>query len=129
MMNTKTELPIEIHRSLPLISWLPVAIMGIMSLISYPPNVHDRGVVIVALRYGALSFPGRSGLIAGTGAASWGGVVAVVMPIVGRYFDHNQYASAFYFVAAFPIVGLIGWRLLGFRQIAGSETKLIGVAG
>ncbi len=78
------------------------------------PMITTGGLVIIALRYGTLTFPGRPGLIAGVGAASWSSVVALVMPLIGRYFDQNQYSSAFQLVAAFPIAGFIGWLLLGF---------------
>jgi len=90
------------------------AVMALLTLTMFAAG----GVVVVALRYGSNAFPGRSGVIAGIGAASWSALVAGVMPAIGRFFDHGEYSNAFWLVAVFPIIGLFGWRLLAFSHSA-----------
>jgi len=96
---------------------IPELLWGVMALLTLTMFAAG-GMVVVALRYGSNAFPGRSGVVAGIGAASWSALVAFVMPLIGRYFDHGEYANAFRLVAVFPIIGLAGWRLLSFTRSA-----------
>ena len=73
------------------------------------------GFVILALRYGMGVYSSdHVGLVAGIGAGSWSAIVALIMPVIGHMFDRGAYGSAFYLVAAIPVVGFIGW--LGFSR-------------
>jgi len=71
------------------------------------------GLVVLAVAYVTGVFASsQAGLLAGLGAGSWGAVVALMMPIFGRMFDHAQYALSFQIAALFPLVGWLLWRLL-----------------
>ena len=51
-------------------------------------------------------------MIAGLGAGSWGAFVALVMPRIGRMFDHKDYVTAFWFTAFCPVIGYAVWYVL-----------------
>ena len=69
--------------------------------------------IVPAIGYATLMFSTRqTGLIAGLGAGSFSAVTAVVMPICGRMFDRQDYASAFLLVTALPVIGYGLWRWL-----------------
>jgi ACS family hexuronate transporter-like MFS transporter len=74
------------------------------------------GFVVLAVAYATRAFPpGHSGFLAGIGAGSWGAVVALTSPGLGRLFDQARYATAFQIATIFPIVGYMLWRLLMTR--------------
>jgi ACS family hexuronate transporter-like MFS transporter len=69
------------------------------------------GTVIVSLsevteRYSTQ----HAGYLAGVGAGSWSGLMALVMPLFGRLFDRGAYGVAYAIAAAAPVVGWILWR-------------------
>ena len=69
------------------------------------------GLVVLAVSYVTHELPGsQAGLLAGLGAGSWGAVVALMMPLFGRMFDHAEYELAFRVTALFPVVGYVCWR-------------------
>ena len=69
--------------------------------------------IVPAIGYATLMFSTRqTGLIAGLGAGSFSAVTAVVMPICGRFFDRQEYGSAFLLVTALPVIGYSLWRWL-----------------
>jgi hypothetical protein len=47
--------------------------------------------------------------LAGLGAGSWSGLVALVMPVFGRLFDRGHYGTAFTIAACAPPIGWLGW--------------------
>src|SRR6185312_6791253 len=50
------------------------------------------GLVVLSVSYVTNEFPSsQAGLLAGLGAGSWGAVVAIMMPVFGRMFDHGSY--------------------------------------
>jgi ACS family hexuronate transporter-like MFS transporter len=70
------------------------------------------GTVIVSLsevtdRYSTQ----HAGYLAGVGAGSWSGLMALGMPLFGRLFDRGAYGVAYAIAAAAPVVGWILWRL------------------
>jgi ACS family hexuronate transporter-like MFS transporter len=74
------------------------------------------GLVVLAIAYVSNEFPSsQAGLLAGLGAGAWGAVVAMMMPLFGRMFDHSQYGLAFQLDAAFPVVAYVLWRGLSAR--------------
>jgi len=78
------------------------------------------GFVIVGLAYATRVFSIHdAGLIAGIGAGSWSAVVAVLMPVFGRLFDRHAYTPAFALAAAIPVVGLLAWGAIDYRERAG----------
>jgi ACS family hexuronate transporter-like MFS transporter len=48
--------------------------------------------------------------LAGLGAGSWSGVMALVMPIFGRLFDRRAYSAAYAIAAVAPVAGWLLWR-------------------
>ena len=71
------------------------------------------GFLIVALRSCTLLYPkSNGGLVAGMGAGSWAFLVAILLPILGRLFDHKSYGVAFTVVAIVPLVGAVAWFAL-----------------
>ncbi len=51
--------------------------------------------------------------LAGLGAGSWSGAMAVLMPFFGRLFDHGAYRAVYAIAAGAPMVGWLLWRALG----------------
>ncbi|MGH9659662.1 MAG: MFS transporter [Bryobacteraceae bacterium] len=69
------------------------------------------GFLIVGVSYATSVFSARySGFIAGVGAGSWSGLVAIVMPVAGWLFDRQRFEAAFVMAAAFPVAGYLLWR-------------------
>ena len=50
--------------------------------------------------------------LAGLGAGSWSGVMALVMPVFGWLFDRGAYPSAYAMAACAPVMGWLLWRIL-----------------
>ena len=74
------------------------------------------GFIIGAVAYATRHFStDHAGFIAGLGAGSWSLVIALVMPGVGRLFDHHRYDIAFLIAALFPLAGCTLWLLLTRR--------------
>ena len=72
------------------------------------------GVIVFALRYGVQVFRKQNtALVTGIGAGAWSAVVAVLMPVIGRLFDHGRYDIIFGITAIMPVIGVAGWMLLG----------------
>jgi hypothetical protein len=42
---------------------------------------------------------------------------------MGRLFDQHRYAAAFWLVAAFPVIGVLGWIFLS-RRLATAERSM-----
>jgi ACS family hexuronate transporter-like MFS transporter len=71
------------------------------------------GFVIVSLSEVTHRHSARHGaLLAGVGAGSWSGVVAVTMPIFGRLFDRGAYGLAYALATAAPVAGWLAWTAL-----------------
>jgi ACS family hexuronate transporter-like MFS transporter len=71
------------------------------------------GFVVAGLAYATRIFSTRDGaLIAGLGAGSWSGMVAVLMPVVGRAFDERAYGRSFLLAALLPALGVAAWWAL-----------------
>jgi ACS family hexuronate transporter-like MFS transporter len=68
------------------------------------------GFVVLSVAYATRAFPpGHSGLLAGIGAGSWGAIVALTMPWLGRLFDQSAYPTAFRVATLFPVAGYFLW--------------------
>lgn len=87
------------------------------------------GFVVLSIGYATRAFPpGHSGLLAGIGAGSWGAIVALTMPWLGRLFDQSAYATAFRIATLFPIAGYLLWAgtelWAGTARIAKDQPEL-----
>jgi ACS family hexuronate transporter-like MFS transporter len=50
--------------------------------------------------------------LAGLGAGSWSGVVALTMPVFGWLFDRGAFGAAYAIATACPVAGWLAWRAL-----------------
>jgi ACS family hexuronate transporter-like MFS transporter len=99
---TLLSLPLAATRALPGVAFA----LSLFILATFAAS----GFVIVGLAYAARVFSIRdAALVAGIGAGSWSAVVAVLMPVFGRFFDRHAYGSAFALATAVPVVGLLAW--------------------
>jgi len=69
------------------------------------------GFIILSIAHATDLYSSRyAGLISGIGSAAWSATVAVMMPVFGRLFDQERYATAFGLAAALPSAGYLVWR-------------------
>lgn len=79
----------------------------------------SSGFVVLSVSYATHVYStDYAGLIAGTGAGSWSLMVALMMPLFGRFFDQHRYAVPFWIAAAIPVAGYFGWLLLAKNRPA-----------
>lgn len=75
------------------------------------------GFVVIALRTGARTYPRtQTALVAGIGAGAWSAIAAMLLPLLGRWFDQQSYGPAFWLVAALPAAGVALWWLFAPRS-------------
>jgi MFS transporter, ACS family, hexuronate transporter len=68
------------------------------------------GFITVSLHVAARAYPGdQTGLVAGIGSGAWGLVLALVLPVFGRWFDLHWYGAAFVSMTIVPLIGLALW--------------------
>jgi ACS family hexuronate transporter-like MFS transporter len=71
------------------------------------------GYLVLSLRTAARTYPKeQTALVAGIGAGAWSALVALVMPVLGRWFDQREYALAFAAVSLAPFAGTTLWWAL-----------------
>jgi len=71
------------------------------------------GFQMLALRTGARAYPReRTALAGGTASGAWSAVAAILLPLLGRWFDQQHYAAIFGLVAIMPLVGTTLWLWL-----------------
>ncbi len=81
------------------------------------------GFIVLSIAYANRVYSAdHAGFIAGAGAGSWSAAVALAMPYFGRLFDLQQYTSAFWVAAAFPVAGTVGWLALSRTRSAGPSS-------
>ncbi|HUI77489.1 MAG TPA: MFS transporter [Bryobacteraceae bacterium] len=71
------------------------------------------GFQMLALRTGARAYPReQTALSGGTASGAWSAVAAMVLPLLGRWFDQQRYGAIFGLVAIMPLVGTTLWLWL-----------------
>ena len=71
------------------------------------------GFIVVALRAAARAYPaGQMAMVAGLGAGTWSALVAVLLPMLGRWFDQQRYTETFLVVTLVPVAGTLLWLRL-----------------
>jgi ACS family hexuronate transporter-like MFS transporter len=71
------------------------------------------GFIVAGLRTGARAYPqGQTALVAGMAAGSWSALVAVLLPVLGDWFDRGLFSQTFLAVALMPAAGTLAWGLL-----------------
>jgi ACS family hexuronate transporter-like MFS transporter len=109
-------------------------LLGLLAVLSFPlaatPFFHSRAAVLTMLFFAMFVAAGfvivslaettqrhsvaHGAYLAGLGAGSWSGVVAVAMPIFGRLFDRDEYRTAYVVAACAPAVGWLLWLAATF---------------
>ncbi len=111
------------------------ALLAVLSLsLAFAPRAGSRAAVL-ALLFGSMFVAAgfvivslteatrrhgerHAATLAGLGAGSWSGLMALVMPVFGRLFDRADYGSAYAIAAVAPLVGTGLWRLARRRRRA-----------
>jgi MFS-type transporter involved in bile tolerance (Atg22 family) len=71
------------------------------------------GFVVLGLRAGARAYPpGQTSMVAGLAAGAWSALVALLLPVLGRWFDQQRYSEVFGLVCLIPIAGTALWLWL-----------------
>jgi MFS transporter, ACS family, hexuronate transporter len=72
------------------------------------------GFIVVSLHLSARAYPREeTGMVAGIGSGAWSAVVAILLPIYGRWFDHHWYGATFVSLSLIPILGTTLWWWIG----------------
>ncbi len=72
------------------------------------------GFIVMSLHLGARAYRrDQTGMVAGVGSGAWSAVVAILLPIYGRWFDHQWYAAIFISLSVIPIFGTALWWWIG----------------
>jgi ACS family hexuronate transporter-like MFS transporter len=80
------------------------------------------GFQMVALKAGSHVFSReQAAMMSGIATGSWSLVNAIVSPIIGRLFDQQRWAEAFWLIALCPAVGIAVWLFLS-RGLKSSST-------
>ena len=70
--------------------------------------------IVTSLHVSARAYPREeTGLVAGIGSGAWSAVVAILLPIYGRWFDHQWYALSFIGLSLIPLLGTTLWWWMG----------------
>jgi len=121
------------------------ALLGVLSVpLAATPLVHSLAGVLLILAFGMFVAGGfviaslaetarrhdweRGAYLAGLGAGSWSGTMALVMPIFGKLFDRGAYGRAYCLAAALPVCGAILWRALAAPSHAAPADVAVGSA-
>ena len=71
------------------------------------------GFVVMSLRVGALIYPrDQTAMVAGIGSGSWSAVLAILLPVYGRWFDLQWYGAIFTSMSLLPLAGTAIWLWL-----------------
>jgi ACS family hexuronate transporter-like MFS transporter len=71
------------------------------------------GFIVMGLHVGARVFPkDQSGMAAGIGGGSWSAVLAVVLPVYGRWIDARSFGLIFLTMSLLPLAGTLVWLWL-----------------
>jgi ACS family hexuronate transporter-like MFS transporter len=72
---------------------------------------------MLAMKVGSYAFPReQSAMMSGIASGSWSLVNAGLSPVIGRLFDQQRWAEAFWLIAILPAVGVMIWLVLSRRQ-------------
>jgi MFS transporter, ACS family, hexuronate transporter len=75
------------------------------------------GFIVMSLHLGARAYPrDQTGMVAGIGSGAWSAVVAILLPIYGRWFDLQWYGAIFLSLSVIPILGTALWLWIGRSQ-------------
>jgi ACS family hexuronate transporter-like MFS transporter len=105
VLLTALQLPLGI------VTWLNSPVLAV--LIFFWSMFVAAGFIVVALRAASRAYPaGQTALVAGLGAGTWSALVALLLPLLGRWFDQQRYTETFFLVTLVPAVGTALWLWL-----------------
>jgi len=105
MLLTILQLPLAV------VTWItsPAAVM----IVFFWSMFVAAGFIVVALRAASRAYPAaQSSMVAGLGAGTWSALVAMLLPLLGRWFDQQRYTETFLLVTLVPVVGTCLWLWL-----------------
>jgi len=72
------------------------------------------GFIVTSLHLSARAYPrDETGMVAGIGSGAWSAVVAILLLVYGRWFDHQRYGAIFVSLSLVPILGTALWWWIG----------------
>jgi ACS family hexuronate transporter-like MFS transporter len=96
---------------LAMVTWLTSPLLAV--LVFFWSMFVAAGFIVVALRAASRAYPaGQTALVAGLGAGTWSALVAMLLPLLGRWFDQQRYTETFLLVALVPVIGTVLWLWL-----------------
>ena len=86
----------------------------LLALFFYTMFIAD-GFIVTSLRVGARAYPpAQTAMVGGIGSGAWSAVLALLLPVYGRWFDLERYTAVFVTMAFVPALGTLIW--LGLRR-------------
>jgi ACS family hexuronate transporter-like MFS transporter len=74
--------------------------------------------IVLSLHLGARAYPrDQTGMVAGVGSGAWSAVVAILLPIYGRWFDQHLYLPTFVSLSLIPVLGTALWLWVGRQRV------------
>jgi ACS family hexuronate transporter-like MFS transporter len=118
--------PVRMYLLLALLA-LPFGLMshleapGLVLLLFFWSMFITGGFQMLGLRTGARAYPAeQTASVAGVASGSWAAEAALMLPLVGRWFDQQRYNAIFWSLAVVPSLGVVLWLVLS-RQGASAE--------
>ena len=104
-------------------SWIAV-----LALFFWAMFIAD-GFIVLSLRMGSLVYPkDQAALVGGIGSGSWSAVLALALPIYGRWFDLKMYGVTFASMAVMPAFGTLLWFWLKTRDVCAGDHPALNAA-
>jgi ACS family hexuronate transporter-like MFS transporter len=86
--------------------------VAVLALFFWAMFIAD-GFIVLSLRVGSLIYSrGQAALVGGIGSGSWSAVLALALPIYGRWFDEKMYGVTFLSMSLVPALGTLLWLVL-----------------
>lgn len=96
-------------------TWTTSVMIAIL-LISWAAFI-GGGFQMLALKVGSYAYPReQAAMMSGIASGSWSLANAMLAPVIGRLFNQQRYAEAFWLIALCPLAGVMVWLWLSRRQ-------------
>lgn len=122
--------PTKLFVLLTVLALPPAAVIAIhswpivLALFFWATFVAD-GFVVLSLRVGSYLYPrDQTAMVGGIGSGSWSAVLAVLLPVWGRWFDLKWYGAVFVSMSLLPVVGTLLWYWLSRPDALWREAAL-----
>jgi ACS family hexuronate transporter-like MFS transporter len=103
-----------------IVTWLSSPVLAVV--VFFWSMFVAAGFIVVSLRAAARAYPaGQTSMVAGLGAGTWSALVAVLLPLLGRWFDQGRYTQTFLLVTTIPVVGTALWLWLTRQQDSSAD--------